>query len=246
MKPIDYYSEGIIARYKPKTALEHREKAAMATIRGLHLDDAKVLDVGCGDGFFLGDLSAVMPDGANFYGVDYSEDQINKAKGNYPFHFSTCNLEAGMPFPDGEFDVLYAGEVIEHLLNPDLFFSEAFRVLKARGHLVLSTPNLNSWINRLLFLFGYQPLFMECSTKSSVYGYGFMKRFKKQDWPVGHVRLFNRRSLTDALNDNGFRILTLEGAVFEFMPPSLKLVDQLAAVMPGIASDLVVLAQKSA
>lgn len=246
MKTIDYYNKDIIARYKPKTALEHRENAVITIIRNLHLDDATVLDVGCGDGFFLGNLSTLMPDKTHFYGVDYSEDQINRAKSKYSFHFGTCNLEEGIPFAAKEFDMIYAGEVIEHLFNPDLFLSEAFRVLKEGGYLVLSTPNFNSWINRLLFLFGYQPLFVECSTKSSLYGYGFMKRFKKQDWPVGHVRLFNRMSLTDALNDNGFKVLAFKGSVFEFMPSPLKLVDKLVAVMPSIASDLIVLAQKSA
>lgn len=246
MKPIDYYNKEIMSRYKPKTTLEHRENIVIEVIHHLKLEnDASIIDVGCGDGYFLSRLNQTMPGHIHYYGVDYSVDQINVAKNKHSFHFNTCNLEEGIPFPDKTFNLLYAGEVIEHLYNPDYFLTEAFRVLKEKGYLLLSTPNLNSWINRLLFLFGYQPLFVECSTKSSLYGYGFMRRFKKQTWPVGHLRVFNRLSLTDILKDNGFEVISCKGAIFEFMPKPLKLTDRCFSAIPGLASDLVVLALKS-
>jgi 2-polyprenyl-3-methyl-5-hydroxy-6-metoxy-1,4-benzoquinol methylase len=69
-----------------------------------------------------------------------------------------------LPFQDGYFDVVYMGDVIEHLTNPDFAINEVARVIKTNGFLVLSTPNLACWLNRLLLLLGMQPLFSEVST----------------------------------------------------------------------------------
>lgn len=62
-----------------------------------------------------------------------------------------------LPFRDGAFDLVFAGELLEHLVHPAAFLEEASRVLRAGGLLALSTPNLASWHNRLLLAFGYSP-----------------------------------------------------------------------------------------
>ena len=53
--------------------------------------------------------------------------------------------------------------MIEHLYNPDHMLEECRRVLKPGGLLIISTPNLQAWYNRILFLFGVQPIFYEVS-----------------------------------------------------------------------------------
>lgn len=50
---------------------------------------------------------------------------------------SACN----MPFKDEKFDNVIAGEIVEHLENPCKFYREAYRVLKSKGRLIISTPN---------------------------------------------------------------------------------------------------------
>ncbi len=67
-------------------------------------------------------------------------------------------------------------EVIEHLYNSDLVISEIYRILKRNGILILSTPNLASWINRLVLLLGYQPFSHDVSF---IKGFGRLK-FKDQ------------------------------------------------------------------
>jgi len=58
------------------------------------------------------------------------------------------------PFPDESFDVVLASEIIEHLHhNPFRLLREAFRVLKPKGRILLSTPNL-ARLENLLCLFG--------------------------------------------------------------------------------------------
>ncbi len=45
-----------------------------------------------------------------------------------------------LPFSSNSFDVVLASEIVEHLWNPHSFFDEAYRVLKADGHLIMSAP----------------------------------------------------------------------------------------------------------
>ena len=59
------------------------------------------------------------------------------------------------PFPDQSFDLVLAAEIIEHLpFNPYHMLREIFRVLKPKGKLILSTPNLPKLDNLLHFAFG--------------------------------------------------------------------------------------------
>jgi SAM-dependent methyltransferase len=60
-----------------------------------------------------------------------------------------------LPFQDDVFDVVFAGEIIEHLSPTKLlsrFFPEVTRVLRGGGVLCLSTPNFACALNRILFL----------------------------------------------------------------------------------------------
>jgi ubiquinone/menaquinone biosynthesis C-methylase UbiE len=45
-----------------------------------------------------------------------------------------------LAFAPNNFDVVLASEVIEHLWDPHVFFEEAYRVLKANGHLIIAVP----------------------------------------------------------------------------------------------------------
>ena len=60
------------------------------------------------------------------------------------------NLPA--PFEPGEFEGIVAGEIIEHLENPMGFLRCCRKTLARNGVLILSTPNPNSPIERLLTL----------------------------------------------------------------------------------------------
>jgi SAM-dependent methyltransferase len=45
-----------------------------------------------------------------------------------------------IPLEDKSFDSVFAGEVLEHVFNPDIFLKEANRVMKMNGLFLLSTP----------------------------------------------------------------------------------------------------------
>jgi SAM-dependent methyltransferase len=57
-----------------------------------------------------------------------------------------CDLDVDkIPFPDGYFDIVYAKNVFEYLLNLGFAMREMYRVLKKGGKLILITDNANYW-----------------------------------------------------------------------------------------------------
>ena len=204
----------------------------------------RILDVGCADGQFLQWLESSGVPGAKLYGIDFSKSRLDRARKAHPYEFKQCNLEEGIPYENSTFDLVYCGETIEHLYNPDGLLSECLRVLKPGGYLVLSTPNLQAWYNRALFLMGIQPLFYEVSTKSTRVGAGIIAPLKRQSTPVGHLRVFNRTGIVDLLRQEGFEIVRVRGAIFEAFPTALQKLDNIFTAIPSLASDLVVTGRK--
>lgn len=99
----------------------------------------KLLDVGCGIGNFLRCVSKWYPK-SSLYGLDISPDSLKSAQSNVFAEFSLGCAE-NLPYENHCFDVVCSHHVIEHLSNPQLFFSEAKRVLKINGLLIIATPN---------------------------------------------------------------------------------------------------------
>ena len=239
---------------EPTTDLLHRQLVARDVLAARLADRpgtadrpgmaARVLDVGCGDGSFLEHLAARIGDRrVSYVGVDYSEYQLAKAA-RLPYEFHKCDLGEGIPLPDGSVDLVHAAEIIEHLYDPDLLIEECARVLRPGGHLVVTTPNLHAWYNRVLFLVGMQPIFHETSTRSTEVGAGVLRRFKRDSRPVGHLRLFNRAALIDLLRREGFDTVEIRGARFHGVPRALRWLDTALCVRPTMSSILVVVAVK--
>ncbi len=112
----------------------------------------RVLDLGCRSGA----LSRHFLDGNEVVGLDVDRVALAKAAeiGIQPV---VANAEDPLPFPDGSFDAVVAGELLEHLRFPDAVVSEAWRVLRPGGVIVGSVPNAFRFQSRLRFLRGRPP-----------------------------------------------------------------------------------------
>jgi len=98
-------------------------------------DGLLVLDVGSGDGVIS---EPVWRLGNYVTSVDLPTITILAHKRR------VSSVVAGdaeqLAFASDSFDVVLASEVVEHLWNPQSFFDEAYRVLRAKGHLIVETP----------------------------------------------------------------------------------------------------------
>jgi SAM-dependent methyltransferase len=112
----------------------------------------RVLDVGCR----FGALTRAYLDGNEVVGVDVDRLALDEAAAlGIETHWA--DVEQGLPFEDESFDVVVAGELLEHVRDPALLVAEARRVLRPGGVLVGSVPNAFRLKNRLRVLLGRHP-----------------------------------------------------------------------------------------
>lgn len=138
--------------------------------------------------------------------------------------------------------MVVAGEVIEHVPNPDLMLREFRRILSPQGRLVVSTPNIVGWANRVLVPLGIQPLFTE--TSSEVHLGRRWQLLGQGNQVQGHLKVFSHRALREILHRSGFTVLRTMGMPGEFPAPVDRL-DRLCARFPSIASDLLVVSARA-
>ena len=122
-------ARGPLARWAGPLAVRARERRHREFFAQTDLPiGGRVLDLGCGA---IG-LRALEPE-LDITGVDLDE------QGAYPGPFVRANAAHGLPFEDGEFDLVYCSSVIEHVPPADraAFASELCRV--GRGWMV-QTP----------------------------------------------------------------------------------------------------------
>jgi SAM-dependent methyltransferase len=101
----------------------------------------KVLDVGCNTGRGGAVLKEQRPD-VSIFGLDLLQSRLDRLPKNV-YSGTVCGSATQIPNDDETYDAVIAGEFIEHLLPIDAhrFVADAFRVLKLRGILMLTTPN---------------------------------------------------------------------------------------------------------
>lgn len=89
----------------------------------------------------------------------YATDLFEKTM-DIDVNFQVCDLNRNFPkFNTVEFDIVFAGEVIEHLYNDKKFLKQVYKSLKPGGVFVITTPNLFFFVNRFTFIFGKMPYF---------------------------------------------------------------------------------------
>lgn len=103
----------------------------------------KFLDIGCGVGLMTSMVKEKYPD-CDVYGVDISAQVVEDNKKEHPNINYTQGEVGNLSYPDNFFDVIFSGETIEHLDEPQLFFEEAFRFLKKKGKLIITTPLMDN------------------------------------------------------------------------------------------------------
>jgi SAM-dependent methyltransferase len=120
-----------------------------ARVNSLLAPSFTVLDVGCGRGAYGEDAVAVRRNlriikgkVSKVIGID-----VDKGAGLNPFLDEFRFIEENSwPIETDSIDLIVCDNVLEHVENPERFFSEARRVLKSGGYLCIRTPNKWSYI----------------------------------------------------------------------------------------------------
>ena len=109
----------------------------MSAIADANIKSPRILDLGCGSGWFTSILGTFGPT----VGVDLSGEAIAEASRRHPHvDFHQEDFSTWQPTSDG-FDVIVSQEVIEHLEAQNRYLELAYRALRPNGLFVLTTPN---------------------------------------------------------------------------------------------------------
>ncbi len=113
----------------------------------------RVLDLGCRTGALTQHYAA----GNELVGVDVDRGALEQAEARLGIETVWADVEDELPFPDESFDVVVAGELLEHLADPAAAVAHVRRVLKPGGRFVGSVPNAFRLKSRLRFAVGRHP-----------------------------------------------------------------------------------------
>ena len=125
------------------------------------------------------------------------------------------------PYPDGHFDLVIAGEVIEHLTSdPMHLLLECRRVLAEGGYLIVSTPNVGSITSVAKTLDGRdnpQIFFL------------YKRPLPNEEPEIGHVREYTAYELGETVKAGGFEVVQLFTTFIEEFATHLPLLRLLEA-----------------
>ncbi len=146
----------------------------------------KILDVGCEEGFISGNLVKTN----EVFGLDiHSEPLVYASK--IGIKTKQWDIQKGLPFDSGTFDIVLANEILEHVFDTDALLSEIRGVLKKGGILILSVPNTCSLASRVGVVLGRLPSYVESHSRKGM---------------AGHIRGYNLPVVKNQLEEHGFKI----------------------------------------
>jgi O-antigen/teichoic acid export membrane protein len=112
---------------------------------------AKILDIGCSEGFFLGEIET-----SGFrVGIDRDFERLRIGRRERPAVNFVYADASSLPFRQNSFQIVVLIGVLPYIEKPDIVFSEARRVLMKFGHVEISSANAN-WINLYLNIYNWK------------------------------------------------------------------------------------------
>jgi 2-polyprenyl-3-methyl-5-hydroxy-6-metoxy-1,4-benzoquinol methylase len=149
---------------------------------------ARILDVGCGDGFHLNLLREYGSPTWSISGIDIDPRAVDSAR-RRGLDVQIGTVE-GLIDQDMRYDLIYTIQTIEHVAAPDLMLASIAAILRPGGRVVVVTDNTDS-IDASLFKARYWG------------GYHFPR----------HWNLFNRQSLARLAEKCGLAVVSIKTIV---------------------------------
>lgn len=181
------------------------------------------LDIGAGNNYFSANLveRGFCPVIMDLYDLDQHPD----------IEYVVGDVENGIPFQNEYFDLIFAGEIIEHIFDTRTFLTECIRVLKPGGKIIITTPNLATLQDRLRFLFGKSPRQI-----NPLHEYLYL-----------HIRPFTKSLIKTCFREIGVKYLCAKSNYVRIKSKKDKTIFQsrfLAKLFPGWGGSLIVVGEK--
>ncbi len=175
-------------------ALKRRAKRIVTTLNPQKGE--KIIDIGCGDGYYLYLLSNLDMK-LRLTGTDYDIKGLTNAKKNLDpkIPLKQGDLMKRLPFADNTFDKAVMSEVAEHLPNDVKGLKEVYRILKPGGTLCLTVPDA-----RYPILWDPINWMLDRTTKKHIQS-GFWAGIWNQ-----HIRLYKRETIVKVVEKAGFEV----------------------------------------
>lgn len=163
-----------------------------------NVSGAKMLDVGSGGGQFLALAKGL--------GADVTGIELDDARAFYAQSVKGVNVvkrsidDEYWKSQYGQYDYVTLWDVIEHVNFPVETLSEAMRLLKPGGHLVIDTPCKDSFYHR----FGQLTYFLSAGKFPTFLNVMYSSH------PFGHKQIFSTSELYDIISDLGFQVIHLQ------------------------------------
>jgi 2-polyprenyl-3-methyl-5-hydroxy-6-metoxy-1,4-benzoquinol methylase len=153
----------------------------------------RIVDIGCGNGALCRELASR---GYQVVGCEPSAESLRVAQRAAPglvFHRLGVDDDPSM-MGNESFDVAIATEVIEHLASPSNLPHFAKQMLRPGGHLIISTP-YHGYVKNLI---------LALTNRWDAHLNPF--------WDGGHIKFWSWKTLSQLLNETGFRVVRFIGA----------------------------------
>lgn len=148
--------------------------------------DMKLLEIGCGYGFFVEYLKNE--------GYDIDGFEISNVRREYGTKTLGCKIydinllsEDSLNFHKEEYDVIFMFHVLEHISEPEKFLRNVKKILKKEGTLIIEVPNLDDHM-------------LERSEK-----------YRDFYFQRAHITYFDNKTLARLLSKSGYSDIEFEG-----------------------------------
>jgi ubiquinone/menaquinone biosynthesis C-methylase UbiE len=145
----------------------------------------RVLDIGCGPGWFWAATANGLPEGLDLTLADLSPGMVQEAVERCePLPFGSVQGQqadaSAIPFEDGSFDAVIAMHILYHLPDPAKGIAEMYRVLKPRGFLAVTTNGVGNMrkMYELTMVFGSEPF----DPAAAAFGYATAERLMQSQF----------------------------------------------------------------
>ncbi len=200
-------------------ALKRRARKIITTLDPQ--DGEKIVDIGCGDGYYLYLLSNLGLK-LRLTGTDYDAKGLTNAKKNLDpkIPLKQGDLMKRLPFADKTFDKAVMSEVAEHLPNDVKGLKEVYRILKPGATLCLTVPDA-----RYPFLWDPINWVLDRTTKKHIQA-GFWAGIWNQ-----HIRLYKREAIVKVVEKAGFTMQNSTAVTAWSLPFNHHLVNLVARAL---------------